>query len=164
MFFFHVPSLVGLAFLIQSVRCRTKSKKKSPSGTEMTLSAILTNKENPSAERRLSRWPIEAQKSLARVEESTSKASSVSSGKYTWNIKLKFRLWRYFAQLQSIRTAYLEILCRHTTYCPGLPSTRFTLWNICVVLCWMASTSTWCGGYFRCPCRRVFCSLWNFTK
>ena len=84
--FFHVPSLVGLAFLIQSVRCRTKSKKKSPSGTEMTLSAILTNKENPSAERRLSRWPIEAQKSLARVEESTSKASSVSSGKYTWNI------------------------------------------------------------------------------
>ena len=40
----------------------------------------------------------------------------------------------------------------------------FTLWNICVVLCWMASTSTWWGGYFRCPCRRVFCSLWNFTR
>ena len=31
-----LPSLAGLAFRIQSVRCRTKSKKKSPSGTEIT--------------------------------------------------------------------------------------------------------------------------------
>ena len=77
----YSPSLVGLAFLIQSVRCRTKSKKKSPSGTEMTLSAILTKREKPSADRKLRRWPIEAQKSLARVDESTSNASSVSSGK-----------------------------------------------------------------------------------
>lgn len=34
-----------------------------------------------------------------------------------------------------------------------------TLWKICVVLWWMASTSTWWGGYLRCPCFRVFCSL-----
>jgi hypothetical protein len=32
----NLPSLVGLAFLIQSVRWRTKSKKKSPSGTLIT--------------------------------------------------------------------------------------------------------------------------------
>lgn len=78
-----LPSLDGRAFLIQSVRCLTKSKKKSPSGTEMTLSAILTNRENPSELFKLRRWAIDEQKSLARVDESTSKASSVSSGKYT---------------------------------------------------------------------------------
>jgi len=50
----NIPSRDGLAFLIQSVKCRTKSKKKSPSGTEITLSAILTNKLKPSADRRLS--------------------------------------------------------------------------------------------------------------
>ena len=33
----HSPSLEGLAFLIQSMRCRTKSKKKSPSGTDITV-------------------------------------------------------------------------------------------------------------------------------
>ena len=32
----HIPSREGLAFLIQSVRWRTKSKKKSPSGTLIT--------------------------------------------------------------------------------------------------------------------------------
>lgn len=31
-----LPSLMGRAFFIQSVRCRTKSKKKSFSGTLMT--------------------------------------------------------------------------------------------------------------------------------
>lgn len=31
-----LPSFAGLAFFIQSVRCLTKSKKKSPSGTLMT--------------------------------------------------------------------------------------------------------------------------------
>ncbi len=39
-----------------------------------TLSAILTNSENPSLDLRLSLWAMEEQKSLARVEESTSKA------------------------------------------------------------------------------------------
>jgi len=34
-----VPSLAGLAFLIQSVKWRTKSKKKSPSGTLITYNA-----------------------------------------------------------------------------------------------------------------------------
>ena len=70
----NIPSLVGRAFLIQSVRWRTKSKKKSPSGTLITLSAILTKRLNPSLERRLSRWAMFWQKSLARVDESTSKA------------------------------------------------------------------------------------------
>ena len=69
-----VPSLEGRAFLIQSVKWRTKSKKKSPSGTEMTLSAILTKREKPSLERRFSRCAMLWQKSLARVLESTSKA------------------------------------------------------------------------------------------
>ena len=46
----NLPSLDGLAFLIQSVKCRTKSKKKSPSGTEMTLSAIFTKRLKPSAD------------------------------------------------------------------------------------------------------------------
>ena len=69
-----VPSLVGLAFLIQSVRWRTKSKKKSPSGTEMTLSAILTKRLKPSLDRRLRRCEMLWQKSFALVEESTSKA------------------------------------------------------------------------------------------
>ena len=32
----HSPSLEGLAFLIRSLRCWTKSKKKSPSGTDIT--------------------------------------------------------------------------------------------------------------------------------
>ena len=40
----------------------------------------------------------------------------------------------------------------------SVSSGKYTLWKICVVLCWMASTSTWCGGYFRWPCRSVFCS------
>lgn len=70
----HIPSLEGLAFLIQSVRWRTKSKKKSPSGTEMTLSAIFTKRLNPSQDLRLSLWAIFAQKSLALVDESTSNA------------------------------------------------------------------------------------------
>ena len=72
-----VPSLVGRAFLIQSVRCRTKSKKKSPSGTEITLSAIFTNKLNPSADRRFNLCAMFEQKSFARVEESTSKAQEI---------------------------------------------------------------------------------------
>ena len=83
----YSPSLEGRAFLIQSVKCLTKSKKKSPSGTDITLSAIFTNKEKPSGDLRLSLWAIDEQKSLALVDESTSKASSVSSGKYTWNNK-----------------------------------------------------------------------------
>ena len=69
-----VPSLVGLAFLIQSVRWRTKSKKKSPSGTEITLSAILTKRLKPSLDLKLRRCEMLWQKSFARVEESTSKA------------------------------------------------------------------------------------------
>lgn len=77
------PSRFGLALRIQSVKWRTKSKKKSPSGTEITLSAILTNNEKPSDERKFSLDAISWQKSLARVDESTSNASSVSSGKYT---------------------------------------------------------------------------------
>lgn len=68
------PSLVGLAFLIQSVRWRTKSKKKSSSGTEMTLSAILTKRLNPSSDLSVSLCEMLWQKSLARVDESTSKA------------------------------------------------------------------------------------------
>ena len=70
----YVPSRVGLAFLIQSVRWRTKSKKKSPSGTEITLSAIFTNRLKPSLDRRFRRWEMFWQKSFARVDESTSKA------------------------------------------------------------------------------------------
>lgn len=62
----NLPSLAGLAFLIQSVRCRTKSKKKSaPSGTEITLSAILTNKLKPSQLRNSNRSAIFEQKSFA---------------------------------------------------------------------------------------------------
>jgi hypothetical protein len=49
-----VPSLVVLAFLIQSVKWRTKSKKKSASGTLITLSDILTNRLKPSADLSLS--------------------------------------------------------------------------------------------------------------
>ena len=59
------PSRFGLALRIQSVKWRTKSKKKSPSGTEMTLSAILTKSEKPSDERKLSREAMSWQKSLA---------------------------------------------------------------------------------------------------
>ena len=70
----YLPSLVGLAFLIQSVRCLTKSKKKSPSGTEITLSAILTKRLKPSADLRFKRCAIFWQKSFALVEESTSNA------------------------------------------------------------------------------------------
>lgn len=40
------PSRVGLAFLIQSVKCRTKSKKKSPSGTLMTEITDKSNQHN----------------------------------------------------------------------------------------------------------------------
>ncbi len=70
----HSPSLACLALLSHSVRCRTKSKKKSPSGTLMTLSVILTNREKPSAVRSPRRSAILAQKSLERVLESTSNA------------------------------------------------------------------------------------------
>ena len=77
-YFLNLPSLVGLAFLIQSVRCRTKSKKKSPSGTEITLSAILTKRLNPSADLRFKRWAMFWQKSFALVEESTSNAYNTS--------------------------------------------------------------------------------------
>ena len=63
-YLYILPSRVGLAFLIQSVKCRTKSKKKSPSGTEITLSAILTNKLKPSADRRLNLCAILEQKSV----------------------------------------------------------------------------------------------------
>jgi hypothetical protein len=66
-----------------TVKCRTKSKKKSPSGTLITLSRIYTNKLKPSLDCNLSRSAIFRQKSFARVDESTSNASDVSSGKYT---------------------------------------------------------------------------------
>ncbi len=66
---------------ILTVKCRTKSKKKSPSGTLITLSRILTNKLKPSLDCNLSRSAIFRQKSFARVDESTSNASDVSSGK-----------------------------------------------------------------------------------
>ena len=56
------------------MRCLTKSKKKSPSGTEITLSAILTKRLNPSADLRFKRVAIFWQKSFALVDESTSKA------------------------------------------------------------------------------------------
>jgi hypothetical protein len=56
------------------VRWRTKSKKKSASGTLMTLSAILTNKLKPSADRRFNLVAMLEQKSFALVDESTSKA------------------------------------------------------------------------------------------
>lgn len=79
--FLSVPSLEGLALFIQSVKCLTKSKKKSPSGTEITLSAILTNKLKPSGDRRVNRSAIFAQNSFALVLLSTSKASSVSCNK-----------------------------------------------------------------------------------
>lgn len=41
----HCIPLVGRAFLIQSVRWRTKSKKKSPSGTLITASKRHFNKQ-----------------------------------------------------------------------------------------------------------------------
>ena len=68
------PSLLFLALLSHSVRWRTKSKKKSPSGTLITLSVILTNREKPSGDRRPSRSAMLAQKSFDRVLESTSNA------------------------------------------------------------------------------------------
>ena len=49
----------------------------------ITLSAILTKSEKPSGVLSDSLLAIDEQKSLALVEESTSNASSVSSGKYT---------------------------------------------------------------------------------
>ena len=73
----------GMRRMPLTVKCRTKSKKKSPSGTLITLSRIFTNRLNPSLDWSLSRSAIFRQKSFARVDESTSKASEVSSGKYT---------------------------------------------------------------------------------
>ena len=70
----HSPSLFWRERFSHSVRWRTKSKKKSPSGTLITLSVILTNRENPSELRRPRRSAILAQKSFERVLESTSKA------------------------------------------------------------------------------------------
>ena len=93
-----LPSLVGRAFLIQSVRCLTKSKKKSPSGTLITLSAIFTNKLNPSLDLRFNLWAIFWQKSLALVDESTSKA---------WNF-LTIRLLFYLFVLSLPHQYHLE--------------------------------------------------------
>lgn len=70
----NLPSFPVRALFNHSVRWRTKSKKKSPSGTLMTLSLILTKSENPSALRRPKRSAMLAQKSFERVLESTSKA------------------------------------------------------------------------------------------
>ena len=70
----HSPSLFWRDRFSHSVRWRTKSKKKSPSGTLITLSVILTNRENPSELHSPRRSAILAQKSFERVLESTSKA------------------------------------------------------------------------------------------
>ena len=51
-----------------------KSKKKSPSGTLMTLSLILTKREKPSEVHKCRRSAILAQNSLERVLESISNA------------------------------------------------------------------------------------------
>ena len=48
----------------------------------MTLSAILTNRLNPSSDFNDSRWEMLWQKSLARVEESTSNACRMIVGKF----------------------------------------------------------------------------------
>lgn len=77
-----LPSL-GRPLFSHSVRWRTKSKKKSPSGTLMTLSLILTNSEKPSAFFSPSRSEMVTQKSFDLVLESTSKAWLLSSGKKT---------------------------------------------------------------------------------
>ena len=63
-----------LVFLSHSVRWRTKSKKKSPSGTLITLSAIFTNRHMPSTLCSPSRAPIALQKSLARVPGDANRA------------------------------------------------------------------------------------------
>lgn len=59
--------------------------------SHLPLSAILTNKLKPSAERNCSFLAISSQKSLARVLDSTSNASFVSSGKQTlWKMRTVF--------------------------------------------------------------------------
>ena len=60
--------------MIQSVRFLMKSKKKSESGTEMTLSAILMKILKPEPENRFSFWTTALTKSFALMEESTRKA------------------------------------------------------------------------------------------
>ena len=65
---------MGRPFLIQSVMWRTKSKKKSPSGTEMTLSITLTKRLNPSDDFIFSLCEIAWHRSDARVEDFTTKA------------------------------------------------------------------------------------------
>ena len=40
-------------------------------------------------------------------------------------------------------------------------SGKWTVWNICVVWCWIASTSTWWGGLFLWPCWQVFFSFFR---
>ena len=60
--------------MIQSVRFLMKSKKKSESGTEMTLSAILMKILKPEPENRDSFCTTALTKSFALMEESTRKA------------------------------------------------------------------------------------------
>ena len=69
-----LPSLAGRAFFIHSVRLRMKSKKNSPSGTLIALSAIFTKILKPWPDNRSSLSTTVFTRSLALVEESTKNA------------------------------------------------------------------------------------------
>ena len=134
------PSLVGLAFLIQSVRCRTKSKKKSPSGTEMTLSAILTNKLKPSGDRRFNRCAMFWQKSLARVDESTSKAWKSDRPFWKWSYCIYF--WDTCTEVHLF-TSNVDLLAS-IHYCRRLPILEHVRPLFCSslqILCWCRTKS-----------------------
>lgn len=94
---------------------------------------IFTKRLKPSADLRSNLLEMFWQNSLALVLESTSKA-------YRFQTKL-FGKW-----LDTHKV--VVIWCFSTS---SVSSGKYTLWKIWVVLCWMASTSTRWGGYFRDP-------------
>ena len=70
----HLPSGRARPFRAQSVTCRTKSKKKSPSGMLITLSPILMKRLKPSCDFILSHPAIVRTRLAARVEDFITKA------------------------------------------------------------------------------------------
>ena len=106
----------------------------------MTLSAIFTKRLNPSLERRLSRWAMFWQKSLARVDESTSKAWKSDRPFWKWSYCIYF--WDTCTEVHLF-TSNVDLLAS-IHYCRRLPILEHVRPLFCSslqILCWCRTKS-----------------------
>lgn len=104
-----------------------------------TLSCIFTKILKPSAEARPSFLVMLWVRSLILVLVETSNiCDEVKRDEWMYNVQV----------LQKISNRYYLycFVCRSVTSSVSLG--KWILWQIWMLFCWMASTSTWCGGSF----------------